>query len=273
MISVVLANPTFIVNFADPLTIVTFVVLTVLAVLINLFSFYEFRRWLPRIVILSLTVFSIIAYIFLLSPVFYALLILMAVAMVYFLSANATETRALVANNMKGKKSLSFHRAGKKQGEVIFDRDEVYGKVMSAVLWMSKQKMGALITFERKDSLSEEMKSGTFINAPVSAELIQTIFYPGTRLHDGAVVIRNDQIVAASVYYKPTTRPLTGKYGSRHRAAIGISEICDAVTIVVSEETGRISIAAQGELNSVTPDALMSTFQEFMSAASEPKEE
>ena len=67
MISVVLANPTFIVNFADPLTIVTFVVLTVLAVLINLFSFYEFRRWLPRIVILSLTGFSIIAYIFLLS--------------------------------------------------------------------------------------------------------------------------------------------------------------------------------------------------------------
>ena len=116
------------------------------------------------------------------------------------------------------------------------------------------------------------MKSGTRIDAPVSAELLQTIFYPGTRLHDGAVIIRNDMIVAASVYYTPTTRPLTGKFGSRHRAAIGISETTDAVTVVVSEETGRISIAYEGELRTVGPDEFLTVFEDYM-ALVEPKKE
>ena len=91
-----------------------------------------------------------------------------------------------------------------------------------------------------------------------------TIFYPGTRLHDGAVVIKRDFILAASVYYTPTTKPLTGKYGSRHRAAIGISEITDSVTVVVSEETGRISLAVAGELIPVNNETFLITFEEYM---------
>lgn len=91
-----------------------------------------------------------------------------------------------------------------------------------------------------------------------------TIFYPGTRLHDGAVVIRGNKIVAASVYYSPTTKPLIGKYGSRHRASIGISEICDAVTIVVSEETGRISIAYNGEIESYPSNQFITAFENLM---------
>ena len=149
----------------------------------------------------------------------------------------------------------------------------MYAQIQTAVITMSKQKIGAIITFEKKDNLDDVMKSGTIINAPVSAELLQTIFYEGTRLHDGAVIIRNDMIVAASVYFTPTTRPLTGKFGSRHRAAIGISEICDAVTVVVSEETGRISIAHKGELTTVTPDNFLSTFEEAMAFQSEPKKD
>jgi len=91
-----------------------------------------------------------------------------------------------------------------------------------------------------------------------------TIFYPGTRLHDGAVIIRDNVIYAASVYYTPTTKALSGKYGSRHRAAIGISEISDSITIVVSEETGRISIAQNGELESVSPDKFIERLTEYM---------
>lgn len=102
------------------------------------------------------------------------------------------------------------------------------------------------------------------VNAPVSSELLVTIFYPGTRLHDGAVVIRDNVILAASVYYTATTKPLSGKFGSRHRAAIGISEITDSVTIVVSEETGRISIACAGELESVSLDNFPRIFREYM---------
>ena len=91
-----------------------------------------------------------------------------------------------------------------------------------------------------------------------------TIFYPGTRLHDGAVVIRRDMILAASVYYTPTTKPLTGKFGSRHRASIGISEVSDSVTVVVSEETGRISLAVAGELIHVPADNFLRMLEDYI---------
>ena len=149
--------------------------------------------------------------------------------------------------------------------ESLFDREAMYHKVENAVITLSRKKTGALITFQKKDLLSSVMKTGTPINAPVSSELLQTIFYPGTRLHDGAVIIIEDQIAAASVYFTPTTRPLTGKYGSRHRAAIGISEVSDAVTVIVSEETGRISIAYEGELQTVGPDTFYDTLLSYMS--------
>ena len=112
--------------------------------------------------------------------------------------------------------------------------------------------------------LNEVVKTGTILHAPIIPELITTIFFTGTRLHDGAVVIRRDEILAASVYYTPTTRPLTGKFGSRHRAAIGISEVTDAVTVIVSEETGRISITYKGELIPVNPDSLLRTLEEYL---------
>ena len=100
-----------------------------------------------------------------------------------------------------------------------------------------------------------------------------TIFYPGTRLHDGAVVLRKDHILAASVYYTPTTKPLTGKFGSRHRAAIGISEVSDSVTVVVSEETGRISLAVAGELIHVPADNFLRTLEDYILADSSLKSE
>jgi uncharacterized protein (TIGR00159 family) len=182
-----------------------------------------------------------------------------------FLITNISDYRTLVSNTMKGKGGLElFKRNQRVKPEPIFDRGEMYQKVEAAVVVLSRQRIGALITFERKDDLTEVMKNGTMLNAPVSSELLQTIFYPGTRLHDGAVIIRNDKIAAASVYYTPTNRPLTGKYGSRHRAAYGICETTDSVTIVVSEETGRISIAFQGELTPVTPDNFLRVFEDDM---------
>lgn len=194
----------------------------------------------------------------------------LGIGLVFFLFANMNEARVFIANSMKGKTggiTLFGRSKDKTKPETIFDREAMYQKIEAAVIILSKQKIGALITFEKKDSLNDVMKSGTIINAPVSAELLQTIFYPGTRLHDGAVIVRDDKIVAASVYYTPTTRPLTGKFGSRHRAAIGISEVSDAVTVVVSEETGRISIAYDGELQSVASDNFLKTFEEYMAIA------
>ncbi len=159
-----------------------------------------------------------------------------------------------------GRPHTHHHKA---KGET-FDKEAVYEDVREAVMKLSRQKIGALITFEKNDNLDDYINTGTKINAPVTSELLETIFYPGTRLHDGAVVIRGDKIVAASVYFTPTNRPLIGKFGSRHRAAYGISEQTDAVTIVVSEETGRISIAYDDDLTGVNPDSFMRVFKEAM---------
>ena len=108
------------------------------------------------------------------------------------------------------------------------------------------------------------MKNGTIIDAPFTPELVETIFYVGTRLHDGAIIVKKNIIVAASVYFTPSTKALTGKFGARHRAALGISEATDSVTVVCSEETGRISIAYNGKMESVRRDEFMIVFKDYM---------
>ncbi len=177
------------------------------------------------------------------------------------LFANLGDLRAFLANPFR-KTTAKVANFGV---EKIYNREALYKKIESAVLSLSKSKTGAIITFEKNTSLKDIIKNGVPVNAPVSPELLLTIFYTGTRLHDGAVVIHGNEIVAASVFFTPTTKPFAGKYGSRHRAAIGISEISDAVTIVVSEETGRISFAVNGELESVDQSIFLRVFENYMS--------
>lgn len=167
-------------------------------------------------------------------------------------------------NDVKEFVGSIFKKRSIKNTQKVYDRHTVCQKVALAVETLSRTKTGALITFEKNTPLSDAVKTGTILNSPVTPELLCTIFYPGTRLHDGAVVIRRDEILAASVYYTPTTKPLTGKFGSRHRAAIGISEITDSVTVIVSEETGRISLAYHGELIPVAPDSFLRTIEEYL---------
>ncbi len=240
----------------------------ILFVFFDIVAFWLVKRKVPRIFVIANEFFILIAWIFYMDFFMCAALSMLLVGTLVTSFTNMTEIRKFTANVLKGKASFDFfHKKQKIQPEAIYDREDVFKKVESAIRILSKQKIGALVTFERNDDLSDIMKNGTILNAPVSSELIQTIFYPGTRLHDGAVVIRGDKIVAASVYFTPTNRPLTGKYGSRHRAAYGISESTDSVTIVVSEETGRISIAFQGELTPVAPDDLLRIFEEDMATA------
>lgn len=256
----------------DPVILINFLLALLVPGAVNALAFFLFRRNVVRISLIVSQILFVLAYLFGLDVLFFLALAAMIVLLTYALIANSSVGALAFSNNMKGKNFNIFHRESKKQGEALFDREEVYHKVDQAVRYMSKQKMGAIITFERKMSLSEVMKSGTAVNAPITFELLVTIFYPGTRLHDGAVVIRNDKIASAAVFFTPTTRPLSGKYGSRHRAAIGISEVSDAVTVVVSEETGRISIAYQGELTPISPDQFYDTFLEYMSMVTEDPE-
>ena len=122
-------------------------------------------------------------------------------------------------------------------------------EITEAVKYCSRVKRGALIVIQKSEDKSLYHDVGTMINADVSAELILTIFFPNTPLHDGALVVHKDKIVAAGVLLPLTKDPkLSWRYGTRHRAAIGASEISDSACIIVSEETGEISIAIDGIL-------------------------
>ena len=143
-----------------------------------------------------------------------------------------------------------FADVGVKKKSRAEKADSVANEIVNATMAFSGMRMGALMALERDVNLKDYARNGRRLDAPVNAELIVTIFHPNTPLHDGGMVIRNGEIHAASCSF-----PLTSvfnrtrlPFGQRHRAAIGLSEETDAIIIVVSEETGLVSIAYKGEL-------------------------
>ena len=233
------------------------------------YLFFMYSKIVKRVagyVFLSVSsVLSVVSFLFNLNYVFIITIGLTIVGVTVTLFANLGDLRKFLANPFKGQRVKS----GKFEVEKIYNRELFYKTVETAVLSLSKARIGAIMTFEKNTSLQDVIKNGVSVKAPVSAELLMTIFYPGTRLHDGAVVIHGNEIVAASVFYTPTTKPFAGKYGSRHRAALGISEISDSITVVVSEETGRISFAVNGQLDTVNQDTFLRAFENYMDGVSE----
>lgn len=116
-----------------------------------------------------------------------------------------------------------------------------------AIIKLAEEKIGALVTIERKISLSEYTELGVKIDGEVTSQLLQSIFIKDSPLHDGAVIIRLGRIECASTYFPLTNKKISSQFGSRHRAAIGISEQTDAVSVIVSETTGAVSIARSGK--------------------------
>ena len=134
------------------------------------------------------------------------------------------------------------------------ERRELSQELVLAVGRMSQNKIGALIVLERKIGLRTFVESGVNLDAAVSRDLLCSIFYPGGALHDGAVIIQGDRISAAACFLPLTINPLlASELGTRHRAAIGISEESDCIAIVVSEETGKVSVAQFGEIEIDVP--------------------
>ena len=126
----------------------------------------------------------------------------------------------------------------------------IVDELIKAVDFLSGKKIGALIIIERETGLSEIIETGTQINGKISSELLINTFIPNTPLHDGAVVIRKDQILAAGCLLPLTDNPnISRALGTRHRAGIGITEKSDSMAIIVSEETGNISVAENGKIN------------------------
>lgn len=120
--------------------------------------------------------------------------------------------------------------------------------IINAVKYLSKERIGALVVLQRKTGLREYTEKGVAINGDLTADLLCTIFYPKSPLHDGAVIIADGRIEAAAVMLPATENEFNTEFGSRHRAAVGIAENSDAVAIVVSEETGGVSLAVGGKI-------------------------
>ena len=150
-------------------------------------------------------------------------------------------------------KSNVFSRISTLSGN---EKEHLVDELVKAVMILSKDQTGALISLEQSHSLNDYVKTGTPMNSMVTAELLTSIFVTSTPLHDGAVIIQGDRLACASAYFPLTNQELPSRYGARHRAAIGISEITDSVTIVVSEETGNISIAEGGQITTVSKKEL-----------------
>ena len=135
------------------------------------------------------------------------------------------------------------------KAEVSREMELAINETISACEDMSRSRTGALIIFEREIKLDDTIKTGTTVNADLNAELLKNIFFPNTPLHDGAVIIREGRIAAAGCILPNSSNPnISKELGTRHRAGIGMSEVSDAVVIVVSEETGSISVAVDGML-------------------------
>jgi len=149
-----------------------------------------------------------------------------------------------------------FARLGRRPflGISQLERRETTQEILLAITNLSQRKVGALIVVERKIGLRTFAESGVNLDAVISRDLLCSIFEPGGALHDGAVIIQADRIAAAACFLPLTTNPLRmSQLGTRHRAALGITEESDCLAVIVSEETGRISIAAYGEIELDVP--------------------
>lgn len=153
--------------------------------------------------------------------------------------------------------------------------DRPIAHICEAVKVLAEDKTGALLVLERTTKLGEQIDTGVPLNAMITKELLLNIFVVNTPLHDGAVIVRDGKILAAACFLpKPQKEELiANNLGSRHRAAIGISEISDALTIVVSEETGTISVSDDGKLiRNFTPETLSTFLSDKIIGAKEPEE-
>ncbi|MGO4373683.1 diadenylate cyclase CdaA [Paenibacillus sp. 2TAB19] len=145
--------------------------------------------------------------------------------------------------------------------------------VIKAVQHMASRKIGALIVFERSTGVSELIESGIQMESRITSELLINIFTPNAPLHDGAVIIRGNQIMAAGCYLPLSENPFISKeLGTRHRAAIGVSEVSDAISVVVSEETGQVSLSLNGMIvRDINEESLISKLFEELTPKTSPK--
>lgn len=189
-------------------------------------------------------------------------------AVVFLIIIFTPEIRhALESVGRNGFSNISLLSLSKSSKQVMNEKlNSMITAVCRSVSSMSENKIGALIVFERQTLLGSIIETGTTVDALATEELIGTVFFPKTPLHDGAAIIRGDRVAAAGCILPLTkNNALSKELGTRHRAAIGMSEESDAVVVVVSEETGTISIVSKGNIKrDLTSAQLRDTLQDYL---------
>lgn len=232
------------------------------------------RAWTLLKGIVVVTAFALISYFFHLTTLTWLMSKTAGVLVTVVVIVFQPELRR--ALEQLGRKNIIFSIFG--TSAVIAEedrrsRDKINSEIVKAVFEMSKVKTGALIVMEKKVILNEYERTGIPIDALISSQLLMNIFEHNTPLHDGAVFIRNQRVVAATCYLPLSDNmELSKELGTRHRAGVGISEVSDSLTIIVSEETGAVSIAESGKLTrSVSQDDLKAKLAEITQSVDDGK--
>lgn len=210
------------------------------------------RAWTLLKGILVIFAFVLVAYVFQMSTILWLFQNLISVTIISIVVLFQPELRR--ALEQLGRKNLLSSVFNLSSGAAVDEQaakviEKTKSEIIKACVEMSKARTGALIVIEQEVRLSEYERTGIFLDSMVSSQLLMNIFEHNTPLHDGAVFIRNNRIVAATCYLPLSDNMLLSKeLGTRHRAGVGISEVSDSITLIVSEETGMISIAHDGML-------------------------
>ena len=253
------------------LTLPAFKITDVLEILILAFLIYNIIRWIKYTRawtlfkgLLVLLAFSIFAAIMQFDVILWIIRNTISVGIIALVILFQPELRRALED--LGKRNL-FPKLINFSGSDDNDRfsDRTIEELVKASYELARNKTGALIVIEKNSSLIESEKSGIPVDAIVSSQLLINIFEHNTPLHDGAVIMRGDRIVSATCYLPLSANmSLSKELGTRHRAAVGVSEVTDSLTIIVSEETGRVSLAQDGKIiRNVDGGKLKSELVEF----------
>ena len=228
----------------------------VVEILIITFLFYYMlvwikntRAWVLLKGIMVILLFVLIAAVFQMNTIIWIAKNTLSVAITAMVIIFQPEIRKALENLGQKNFLTSFFSFDFSKGEIAKFTDKTINELVKACYEMGKVKTGALIVIEDEIVLSEYERTGIAVDGILTSQLLINIFEKNTPLHDGAVIVRGDRVVSATCYLPLTdSLSISKDLGTRHRAAVGISEVSDSLTIVVSEETGKVSIAMGGEL-------------------------
>lgn len=237
--------------------------------------FKNTRAWALLRGIIVILIFVFVAYIFNMTTILWIVQNVTGIAVIAFVIILQPELRRALEE--LGQKnlltSLLPFDSGSRHGSPGLFTDQTINEILRATFAMARVKTGALIVVEQRTPLQQYERTGIDIDGLVTSQLLINIFEKNTPLHDGAVIIRGDRVVSATCYLPLSENKLDKELGTRHRAGLGISEVTDSLTIIVSEETGKVSLAYRGKLTrDVTEIQVRDSLKQLQSKTPAPEE-